>query len=1145
MSDSNGHDRQEPRIGVYVCHCGTNIAGTVDVEALSAAAANLPNVVVARNYKYMCSSIGQELIEKDIAEQGLTRVVVCACSPTLHEKTFRSACQRAGLNPYLFQMANVREHCSWVTTDKAEATEKAHHIMAAAAYRVSRHEPMDERKVTILPSALVIGGGIAGIEAALVMANAGKKVYLVEREASLGGHMAKFDKVFPTLDCAACILQPKMNDAGSHPNIELLTYSEIDSVGGYLGNFTVNVRRKARYVREDLCTGCGECFRVCPVTHVSEFNEGLGTRTAIYRPFPQAVPNVPVLDRLGTPACQAGCPLHQNAQGYVNLIRAGKFKEALDVVLRDNPLPSICGRVCTHPCTAECTRGQVDEPVNIPGLKRFLTDTFPDYQLPKPELEREETVGIVGSGPAGLMCAYELRQKGYKPVIYDALSEPGGMLYWGIPGMRLPREVLSKEIQRLKDTGIELRLNTRVGKDVTLADLASKHKAVFVAVGAHVERKLGVPGEDLEGVWGGIEFLRKVNSDGPFPVGKKVLVIGGGNSALDAARSALRCGADEVTIVYRRTRAEMPADPREVQEAEEEGIGLQFLTAPGQVLGANSRVSGLECIRMKLGEPDSSGRPRPEPIPGSEFRMQCDTVIVTIGQSPDIGGLAVDGGLKTSRWGTLQVDPLTLASEVPGVFAGGDCVTGPDVVVNAMCAGKKAAISIDRYVNGQDMRVGRESEGPYRSTFTVDTDGVLMRKQIPMPTIPLELRRTSFDEVNKGYTVEQAQEEASRCLQCAVCCDCQLCATVCEPGAIDYNMKDEIRELNVGTIIVATGYKPFDASRIAELGWGTLPNVITGLQFEVLCSTSGPTGGKILCENGKPPEALAILHCVGSRDEYYNVHCSRVCCMSSLKFAHLVREKTGAKVYECYIDMRAAGKGFEEFYLRVLDDDVVMIRGRAASITDVPRSPEEYGKLVVNIEDTLLARKRRLPVDMVILSTALEPAEGQLELARMLGISCGVSGFPTERHPKLAPASTMAEGIFLAGCCQFPKDIPDSVAQADAAAGQALALMDQGEVTVEAYTAIVNEDVCSGCRTCVPLCPYGAIDFIEDKKVARVTAALCQACGTCVAACPSSAITGQGYSDEQILAEVTGALRPLDEWAAEKRVPVGAPGGGT
>ncbi|MFQ5794131.1 MAG: FAD-dependent oxidoreductase, partial [Candidatus Bipolaricaulia bacterium] len=478
------------KIGVYVCHCGTNIAAKVDIDEVVEFAKTLPLVTVAKEYKFMCSDPGQDLIKQDIKAGKVNRVVVASCSPLMHEITFRRATEAAGENPFMFQMANIREHVSWVTENHGQATEKAKVMIAAAVRRVALHEPLEQRQVPVHPDVLVVGGGIAGIHAALTLADSGKKIYLVEREPTIGGHMAKFDKTFPTLDCAACILTPKMTSVTAHPNIELLTYSEVESVDGYVGNFKVKIRKKASYVDPEACTACADCVAVCPVSLPSEFDEGLGTRKAIYRPFPQAVPNVFTISQLGAPACEAACPIHQNAHGYVTLIAEGKYQEALDVILHDNPLPSICGRVCVHPCEAACVRGEIDEPIGIASLKRFVVDQVGDYELPRPDPDQERTehIAIVGAGPAGLACAYDLRQRGYQTTIYESLPVAGGMLAVGIPEHRLPERILKQEIARIEATGVEIQLNSPIGRDenTTLEDLREEYDAVFVGIGAHL-----------------------------------------------------------------------------------------------------------------------------------------------------------------------------------------------------------------------------------------------------------------------------------------------------------------------------------------------------------------------------------------------------------------------------------------------------------------------------------------------------------------------------------------------------------------------------------------------------------------------------------------------------------------------------------
>ena len=664
MSPSDNISRSRPRVGVYICHCGINIAHTVDIDGTVEFAKSLPNVTVAREYKFMCSDPGQELIQKDLREGLIDRVVVASCSPLMHEATFRRTMAAAGGNEFLFQMANIREHVSWVTEDPRAATEKAKALIAAAVQRVILHQPLERTRVPVNPNVLVVGGGIAGIHAALTLAEAAKQVYLVEREPTIGGHMAKFDKTFPTLDCAACILTPKMSAVQAHPNITMWTYSEVSEVEGFVGNFKVKVKRKPRYVKEDLCVGCLECIDACIFKKGKfddEFNVGMSKRKPIYIPFPQATPLVAVID------------------------------------------PQTCAQFRTGKCK-------------------------------------------------------------------------------------------------------------------------------------------------------------------------------------------------------------------------------------------------------------------------------------------------------------------------------------------------------------------------------------------------------------------------------------QTCAEVCERGAIDFNQTDEIKEIEVGAIIVATGFKTFDAGRIYRYGYGKYPNIYTSLEVERMVNASGPTGGEVRLNDGKKPGVVGIVHCVGSRDANTNRYCSRVCCMYSLKLAHLIKERTDAQIYNFYIDMRSPGKSYEEFYERLLDEKVHFIRGRVAEITDWWLAPEEVGKLVIRAEDTLVGTVRRIPVDMVVLSVGLEAQPDVDDVRRMFNISCGHEGWFLERHPKLAPVSTFTDGVLLAGCCQGPKDIPDTVAQAGAAAAEALAIIDKGHVELEPNTAFVQEELCSGCKTCLPLCPYSAIGFLVEKKTAEVNGAICKGCGTCVAACPSGALQQNLFTDEQIFQEIKGVV---------------------
>lgn len=645
------------RIGVFVCHCGLNIAKTVRVSELAEFAATLPDVVVAKDYKFMCSTPGQEMIANDIREHRLDRVIVTACSPLMHEQTFRKVLAASGLNQYLLTIVNIREQVSWVTHNIDEGTSKAKALLNGAVNRSRLLMPLTSRVIDVNPDVMVVGAGIAGIQAALELANTGRKVYLVEKNSTIGGHMAQFDKTFPTLDCSACILTPKMDSVLQHKNIQLLTSCEVSEVKGFVGNFDITIRQKARYVDHDKCNACLACTEKCPGKSVSEWDEGLAKRKAIYIPFPQAVPQKPVIDR----------------------------------------------EACT--------------------------------------------------------------------------------------------------------------------------------------------------------------FFKK---------------------------------------------------------------------------------------------------------------------------------------------------------------------------------GK-----------------------------------------------------------------------------------CRLCEKVCEQKAIDFEQQDTFSTVKVGAVIVATGYDLMDTRDLIQYGYGKYPGVYNALEVERLFNSAGPTSGKVILRDGKEPQAIAILHCIGSRDKNSYEHCSRVCCMYSLKFAHLFKEKTSADVYHFYIDIRAAGKGYEEFYNRIIEEDVKFIRGKGARVAG---SPDEPGRLIVEAEDTITGKFIKLPVDMVVLSPAMIPRANAKDVARLFNLSTDKQGFFMERHPKLAPLSTMSEGVFIAGVCQSPKDIPDTVAQANGAAAEALTIVVKDKMELEATTVMVNPASCCACQNCVRVCPYGAPFFNEPKGVSEINEALCKGCGLCASVCPTGAIIARHFTNDQVLAEMEGLM---------------------
>lgn len=471
------------------------------------------------------------------------------------------------------------------------------------------------------------------------------------------------------------------------------------------------------------------------------------------------------------PACWATCPAHVRAHGYIALIAQRKFKEALALVRRDNPLPGITGRVCHHPCEEACERRRVDEPLYIAYLKRFIADyelkTNPEMPTPVKKT-KDGRVAIVGSGPAGLTAAYNLITKGYGVTIFEALPVIGGMLVTGIPPNRLPRNIIQYEVNRIKALGVEMRTNITIGRDIAFDDLfKEKYGAIFLSVGAYDSRKLGIPGEDeFKGFLDCLTFLQKVNFGDRSKPGKKVCIIGGGNAAIDSARTALRLGCETVTIVYRRSRREMPANPSEIEEAEVEGVKIHYLASPLRILGKNGQVIGMECIRNKLGEPDASGRRRPMPVEGTEFTVDADAIIPAISQRPDLSFLPDGHSFAITRWNTFEVDPQTLQTNKKGIFAGGDAVTGPATVVEAIAAGKKAAKMIDRYLRGLELTLGEEKSRPSVKLTDEEIKAIEKKPRQRMPKLPLEKRVGNFNEVELGFSEETAVAEAKRCLRC-------------------------------------------------------------------------------------------------------------------------------------------------------------------------------------------------------------------------------------------------------------------------------------------------------------------------------------------------------------------------------------------
>ncbi|MBE0430281.1 MAG: FAD-dependent oxidoreductase [Dehalococcoidia bacterium] len=893
---------------------------------------------------------------------------------------------------------------------------------------------------------LVVGGGIGGIQTSLDLAESGYYVYLVERTPSIGGVMAQLDKTFPTNDCSMCILSPKLVECGRHLNIELLTYSELLDIKGRPGNFIVSVKKKARFVDGAKCTGCGLCAQGCPVTMKNEYDQGLVQRKAIYTPFLQSVPNTYVIDRRADRPCKAACsdacPIHMNIQGYARLIADGKIKEAYDLIRSTNPLPIVCGRVCYAPCEKACNRAQMDDSIAIRELKRFVTDQIDIDAVEVPEITRNgRKIAIIGSGPAGLAAAHDLALAGYEVTIFEAMPEPGGMLRVGIPEYRLPKAILNKEIDYIRRLGVEIRTNSRIGEDIQLEALRTSHEAVFIATGAHGGTKLDIPGGDSPQVINAIDFLWRANMGEEVELGQRVAVVGGGNTAVDAARVARRLGSD-VKVIYRRSRDEMPATPSEVRGAEEEGIEMVFLTNPTGIIIEGGRTSGMECVRMELGEPDASGRRRPVAVPGSEFMVDVDTVITALGQA-SILDFARESGIQISRGGTIVTDGA-LASSVDGIFAGGDAVSGPSIAIEAIAAGKQAARSIDEYLRGEPLSP-KEEERQLKKLSEVELAAlrqrVPSRNRVPMKELDPEERIKSFEEVELGYSVSEAREEAERCLASQIegCFQCQECAARCTAQAIEYEMQDEYLDLNVGAVVFAPGYDLFDPSVQYELGYRKYPNVVNSIEFERILGATGPYQGTLLRPSDlTPPQRIAFIQCVGSRDPSHNrPYCSSVCCTYAIKEAVIAKEHSTVPldITIFFMDIRTHGKDFDKYYERAKEESGInFVRSKVYSI----ESADSSGDLVVKFatEDGTVTTER---FSMVVLSVGFQSSPELVELARKGGVQINPYGF-CQTQPFL-PMTTSQPGIFVCGAFSAPKDIPETVVQASAAAGEISALL--------------------------------------------------------------------------------------------------------
>lgn len=958
-------------------------------------------------------------------------------------------------------------------------------------------------------AALVVGAGIAGMQAALDLAESGIKVYLLDKAPAIGGTMSMLDKTFPTNDCAMCIMSPKLVEVGRHLNIELMNCAEVESISGEPGDLTVTIRQHPRFVDLTKCTGCGDCAAACPITLPDQFNGELSQRKAIYKLYPQAIPNAFAIEKRGVAPCRDACPIHQRAQGYLALVAEGRFADAYRTILEDNPFPSICGRVCSHRCEEACNRAQVDSAVNIMGVKRFVADwawgnqpalskvegltvdsgkwivtnqtTLTPTPLPPGEGRRGEGkhIAIIGAGPAGLTCARDLVRQGCKVTVFEALPVPGGMMRVGVPAHRLPHEVVEREINAILSEGIELKLNHRVEDVEALLD---EFDAIFVAIGAHGGVKLPIPGNDLPDVLLATEFLRNTSLQSPIsnsPVisdqpalsssegssvisGKRVLVLGGGNVAVDTAMTAVRLGASWVGMTCLESRAQMPAHEWEIRDAEEEGIEVFPSRTFKEITNDNGKVTGVRTVTVDFhGFVD--GRPDFEEFPETEELIPADVVIFAIGQRVESNCLKQVNHPR----GRVEVEEETLATNVAGIFAGGDAVTGTAFIVDAIAAGHRAAKSIENYLRtptspdvGTTPKSGdfglREPIAkltPSEVTERIASGKTSNAQRAEIPKREPSERIADFTEIASALTEEQARAEAERCLRCGICSECNQCVYVCRADAINHTETDHLTELNVGAVILTPGLEPIPGDIRPEYGYGRYPNVVTSIQFERMLSASGPFKGVVQRpSDGAHPRKVAWIQCVGSRDstcpplpagEGLGVrsradYCSSVCCMYTTKEAIIAKEHDPLiEPTVFYIDIRSFGKGFEPYIERARDEHG--IRYLRCMVSSVKENPINHNLRLTYVTWDGKPISHEDEFDLVVLSVGLRPTDSTRALAERLRIRLTDSGFA--EMDRFSPTQTSVPGVYVAGAFAEPKDIPESVIEASCAASQVSALL--------------------------------------------------------------------------------------------------------
>jgi len=816
----------------------------------------------------------------------------------------------------------------------------------------------------------------------------------------------------------------------------LLTNTQFLGLEGEEGNFTASVKENPRFVDLLKCTSCGECTKVCPVEIPSEHNEGLAPRKAIFKQYEQAIPGGYGISKRSVAPCKATCPAHVSIQGFIALMNQGKYAQALKLFKKDHPFPGSCGRVCHHPCESVCTRGDADEPLAIQYLHRYLAhldlesdETF----IPEVAEKRDEKVAVVGSGPAGLTCAYYMAQKGYSVTIFEKLPVKGGMMAVGIPEYRLPKAGLAKEIEVIEKLGVDIRTSVEFGRDITLESLKKDgYSALFMATGLHGSRALGVKGEDLEGVIKGVDFLRDAAMGKARKLTGRIMVIGGGNVAVDVALTARRLGSDDVTMVCLEKRHEMPAWDYEIEEALEEGVKIVNSLGPLRFLGIDGKfdeVEFQECTSVF----DENGRFRPQYDDCKLTSYEADTVIVAIGQM-GLLEFADREGIALTPPGGLEADPVTLQTPIDWVFAGGDAFYGPKSVVDAVASGKTAAESMHRFINDKDLKENREKTWDFEKPDIFDVPRIERAKPVK---ISMDERKGNFKEVTLDLAKKAIDKEAARCLSCGICSECYQCVDACLAGAVNHEEQPKIRDLKVGSVIMTTGATTFDPSGLDDIYmYKRSKNVMTSLEFERILSAGGPTMGHLVRPSDeKEPGKIAWLQCIGSRDTNRcgNGYCSSVCCMYAIKDATIAKEHSEAELDTAIfnMDMRTFGKDYEKYYNRAAEQEGVrFVKSRIHSVIEEPGTDN----LILKYADET-GKMHEEVFDMVILSVGLVIPEESVELAKRIGVELDKYNFV--KTPTFNPLQTSRPGVYVSGSFQGPKDIPSSVTEASGAAAAA------------------------------------------------------------------------------------------------------------